>query len=198
MRTRLVYSKRYAACFVPHVALSAIFSRTALRAGLKLEMTQGFSPRAKISFAPELPAGVIALNEPVEIFFADSVPDNIIQILNYALPDGFHISEILFPSENSVSLGKICSHAMYSIKSSSIKPEVLNSLLHEHYENQIIKSDLNDDWLNFIIKSPAQNGIGSFVRHIISLDIIKGWHQINIVRQKIGSWNENRKDFYLV
>ena len=56
MRARLIYSKRGGACFVPHIALAQIFSRSALRSGLKLIMTQGFSPRTKISFASELPA----------------------------------------------------------------------------------------------------------------------------------------------
>ena len=76
MRARLIYSKRGGACFVPHIALAQIFSRSALRSGLRLIMTQGFSPRAKISFAPELPAGVVALNEPVDMYF-DDVHDDI-------------------------------------------------------------------------------------------------------------------------
>ncbi|MBQ6664010.1 MAG: DUF2344 domain-containing protein, partial [Synergistaceae bacterium] len=57
VRVRLIYSKRGGACFVPHIALAQMFSRSASRAGLSLTMTQGFSPRAKISFGPELPAG---------------------------------------------------------------------------------------------------------------------------------------------
>lgn len=53
---------------MPHIALAQMFARSALRAGLELEMTQGFSPRARITFGPELPAGVIALAEPMELF----------------------------------------------------------------------------------------------------------------------------------
>ena len=193
MRTRLIYSKRGGACFVPHVALSAIFARAALRANLKLSMTQGFSPRAKISFAPELPAGVIALNEPVEIFFDETVPDNVIEILNNAMPEGFIMKNILFPDENSISLGKICSSALYLIKSKFINAHDLDALLREHYKNEIFKSDfdsdLDNDWLMLYIKNPAQNGIGSFVKKIISQNIINGWHQINIVRHSIGLWN---------
>ena len=80
-RARLIYSKRGGACFVPHIALAQLFSRSASRAGLRLAMTQGFSPRAKISFGPELPAGVVALNEPADMFFEDA-PQNIIPLMN--------------------------------------------------------------------------------------------------------------------
>ena len=99
MRVRFIYSKRNGACFVPHIALAQMFSRSASRAGLKLTMTQGFSPRAKISFAPELPAGVVALNEPVDMFFEfdkfnKSIPENIVDLMNDSLPEGFNISRV--------------------------------------------------------------------------------------------------------
>lgn len=68
MRVRLFYEKRGFACFVPHVALSTLFARAARRAGIEFCKTEGFSPRARISFGPELPAGVVALNEPVELW----------------------------------------------------------------------------------------------------------------------------------
>ena len=93
MRARLIYSKRGGACFVPHIALAQIFSRSASRLGLTLIMTQGFSPRAKISFAPELPAGVVALNEPVDMYF-DDVHDDIAVMMNSSLPEGFHVSRV--------------------------------------------------------------------------------------------------------
>jgi uncharacterized protein (DUF2344 family) len=67
-RIRLIYEKRGRACFVPHVAMSTIFARAAKRAGIELSNTDGFSPRAKISFGPELPAGVVALNEPADLW----------------------------------------------------------------------------------------------------------------------------------
>ena len=71
MRIRLVYEKRGGACFVPHVSLAQVFIRSAFRINLNFEMTQGFSPRPKMSFGPELPAGVVALDEPVDIYLQD-------------------------------------------------------------------------------------------------------------------------------
>ena len=111
-RARLIYSKRGGACFVPHIALAQIFARSASRAGFSLEMTQGFSPRPRLSFGPELPAGVVALNEPLDIYFAQPYPD-IITHMNDALPEGFALSQVWPVPENSPSLGKSCTHAEY-------------------------------------------------------------------------------------
>ena len=80
---------------MPHIALAQIFSRSARRAGFTLTMTQGFSPRAKLSFGPELPAGVVALNEPADVYFADDY-SNILEGMKSALPEGFRISRVLF------------------------------------------------------------------------------------------------------
>ncbi|MBR6902233.1 MAG: TIGR03936 family radical SAM-associated protein [Synergistaceae bacterium] len=185
MRTRFIYSKRGGACFVPHIALAQIFSRTASRAGLKLIMTQGFSPRAKISFAPELPAGVVALAEAVDMYFDDVVYDDLISRMNDALPEGFNISRTVFPEENSPSLGKLCTHAEYLVRS------VNNLDIKNYFINpSIIKSNYVDDWFRFIIREPAQNPIGGFIKNMIKENIIAGWHEVNIVRVAIGHYDE--------
>lgn len=191
MRARLIYSKRGGACFVPHIALAQLFSRSAVRAGLKLIMTQGFSPRAKISFGPELPAGVVALNEPVDMFFAENYEN-----INLSLPEGFSISKIIFPEENSPSIGKLCTHAEYFARLARCdarEKSLTGSKLSEHAKNFFAQDLLIynevDDWLKFIIKSPAQNPIGGFVKYLIGKNIISGWHEINLVRSAIGQFN---------
>ena len=189
MRTRLIYSKRGGACFVPHIALAQMFSRSASRAGLTLIMTQGFSPRAKLSFGPELPAGVVALNEPLDMYF-ESVPENFVTLMNNSLPEGFNISRVIFPEEDSPSLGKLCKHAEYLLRN-------VNGLnLSEHaknfYRDSIVKLDHVDEWLRLIIKDPAQNPIGGFVKFMTAENIIAGWQDMNIVRVSIGSYNPER------
>ena len=71
MRIRLIYEKRGMACFVPHVVLSSLFARAGRRAGMELRSTEGFSPHARMSFGPELPAGVVALNEPADLWLKE-------------------------------------------------------------------------------------------------------------------------------
>ena len=189
IRTRLVYSKRGGACFVPHIALAQMFSRSASRSGLAMAMTEGFSPRAKISFAPELPAGVVALNEPVDMFF-ENVPENIVSIMNDSLPEGFRISRAVYPPDNSPNLGKVCKSAEYLLRSTdgqSLAEDALN-----FWNDSVIASENLEDWFRVIIADPAQNPIGGLVRHLVEKKIIAGWHEINVVRAAIGLYNPEK------
>ena len=209
MRVRFIYSKRNGACFVPHIALAQMFSRSASRAGLKLTMTQGFSPRAKISFAPELPAGVVALNEPVDMFFEfdKNAPENIVDLMNDSLPEGFNISRVIFPPDDSPSLGKVCKAAEYLLRNSVRSPrqQIGSLLINEGVQSlplckgrcqladrevDFINVEKIDDWTKIIIKDPAQNPIGGLVKFMISENIISGWQDINIVRTSIGIYDE--------
>ena len=261
MRVRLVYSKRGGACFVPHIALAQIFARSALRAGFMPEMTQGFSPRAKLSFAPELPAGVVALNEVVDMYFADpnagavnislhnnsaktvnaALPnapqkavstdnlasvvnaalsndiqkavstdnltgvvnaalsnvsamgvntDTIIDAMNSALPEGFRLSQVLFPSDNTPSLGKSCKHAEYLIR--NIHSLDILDTAKCFYGAAVLKTEHLDGRLRLILHDPAQNPIGGLIKHMIAENIITGWHEMNIVRVSIGSYDQQK------
>ena len=195
MRTRFIYSKRGGACFVPHIALAQMFSRSASRAGMKLIMTQGFSQRAKISFAPELPAGVVALNEPVDMFFEYIDEKNIIDLMNNSLPEGFNISRAIFPDENSPALGKLCKHAEYLIRNTNNIN--LNEHLQKFFDASILKLENINEWLKFILKDPAQNPIGGFVKFMIKEKIISGWHEMNIVRTSIGFYDDRKGSVFL-
>ncbi|MBQ6982620.1 MAG: DUF2344 domain-containing protein, partial [Synergistaceae bacterium] len=183
VRVRLIYSKRGGACFVPHIALAQMFSRSASRAGLSLTMTQGFSPRAKISFGPELPAGVVALNEPVDMYF-QSVPYNITSLMNDALPEGFTVSRALFPPEDSPNLGKMCKSAEYLIRHTNCLSLSEHAL--KFWGDSVISSENIDGWLRIIVSDPAQNPIGGLIRHLKEDGIIAGWHEINAVRVAVG------------
>ena len=195
MRIRLIYAKRGGACFVPHIALAQIFARSALRAGFRPEMTQGFSPRARLSFGPELPAGVAALNEPVDMYFAETEglcgnADVFADAMNAALPEGFRVSQVLFPSENSPSLGKSCRHAEYLIRN-TLCLDIL-STAKNFYGAAALKAENLDGWLRLILHDPAQNPIGKLIKHMISQNIITGWHQVNIVRSNIGIYDQQK------
>lgn len=188
-RIRLIYSKRGGACFVPHIALAQMFSRSAARAGLTPAMTQGFSPRAKISFAPELPAGVVALNEPVDMYSQDA-PADIIARMNDALPEGFTISRAIFPPEDSPNLGKLCKAAEYLLRTTN--GENLSDMAVSFWADSVILAENIDGWLRIIVSYPAQNPVGGLVRNLIGNSIISGWHQVNAVRVAIGHYDSGR------
>ena len=170
---------------MPHIALAQVFSRTASRAGLKLVMTQGFSPRAKISFAPELPAGVVALAEVVDMYFDEDVGSDLIPRMNAALPEGFEISRVIFPREDAPSLGKSCHYAEYLIRHAF-------GLDIAHYFMElswpiVCWDSPGQGWFHFVIREPAQYPIGGFVKDMIKKYIIDGWQDVNIVRVAVGN-----------
>ena len=193
MRIRLIYSKREGACFVPHIALAQMFARSAARAGFSLMMTQGFSPRAKISFGPELPAGVVALNEPVDMYFSGE-PEDVIAAMNAALPEGFTISRAITipddPSPSSPSLGKSCRHAEYLLRTTS--GYELGDSVREFFGGAVVLCERADDWQRVIISEPAQNPIGGFVKYLVREKVIAGWHEVNIVRVSVGSYDAEK------
>ena len=222
MRVRLIYAKRHGACFVPHIALAQIFSRSATRAGFRLVMTQGFSPRPKLSFGPELPAGVVALNEPVDMYFADD-PCDIVPRLNTALPEGFSVSEAAVVAEDAPSLGKSCRHAEYLMRTASrgsvsspklgevgwgctplppkspltqgdlpCEAHVLADLAADFFGPALCLNEHRGDWQRLILSDPAQNPIGGFVKSLIKNGVITGWHEANIVRISVGTYNPEK------
>lgn len=179
---------------MPHIALAQIFSRSARRAGFTLTMTQGFSPRAKLSFGPELPAGVVALNEPVDLYFAEDY-SNILEGMNSSLPEGFRISHVMFPPEDSPSLGKSCKHAEYFVR--SVNGSELGDLAKAFYGEAVRFCDVADGWLRLILDDPSQNPIGGWVRSMIGENIITGWHEINIVRAAVGIYDEEKGGVFM-
>ena len=185
-RTRLIYSKRGGACFVPHIALAQMFSRSASRAGLTLEMTQGFSPRAKISFGPELPAGVVALNEPVDMYLTDA-PGDITALMNAALPEGFTVSRAIFPPEGSPGLGKMCKAAEYLIRTTTSLD--ISDMAASFWGGSVIASEKVENWCRIVVSDPAQNPVGGLVRHLIGDNILAGWHEVNVVRVAVGMYD---------
>ena len=186
MRVRLTYAKRGGACFVPHIALAQVFTRSAKRAGIELEMTQGFSPRAKISFGPELPAGVVALNELVDMYTQKHYPE-IIDMMNAALPEGFTVSRAVYLPEGLPNLGKSCKHAEYLLRSTNghdITPSAKT-----FWRENIITHENAGGWLRVIISEPSQNPVGGLVRNLVAENVISGWHEVNIVRVSVGIYD---------
>ena len=152
-------------------------------------MTQGFSPRAKLSFSPELPAGVAALNEAVDMYFAGE-PVNVITAMNSALPEGFCVSRAIVIPDDAPSLGKSCKHAEYLLRSTS--GLVLAGLAGEFFGDAVVLNERADDWQRVIISDPAQNPIGGFVKSLVRENVIAGWHEMNIVRVSIGIYSAEK------
>lgn len=194
VRVRVRYEKRNFACFVPHVALASIFTRSALRAGLSLTQTLGCSPHPKMSFAPELPAGVVALGELVDVYL-DEVPEGLLARWNAAMPVDFRLLSYELPEEGAPSLGKVCQAARYWVR--CVGPLGSGELLaraQAFYGDELLRGasgvdveeDGGADWVDFVLAHPAQNGIGGWVRKMIADGVLEGWQDLNVVRVAIG------------
>lgn len=194
VRVRVRYEKRNFACFVPHVALASIFTRSALRAGLSLTQTLGCSPHPKMSFAPELPAGVVALGELVDVYL-DEVPEGLLARWNAAMPVDFRLLSYELPEEGAPSLGKVCQAARYWVR--CVGPLGSGELLaraQAFYGDELLRGasgvdveeDGGADWVDFVLAHPAQNGIGGWVRKMIADGVLEGWQDLNVVRAAIG------------
>ena len=199
-RVRLFYEKRGGACFVPHVALATLFARSARRAGIELRSTDGFSPHAKMSFGPELPAGVVALSEPVDVWIREKIEaEDLVTRWSAQMPEGFRITGSLFPAEDAPALGKVCKAAHYWIWSRdwSAMPELL-SRLKSHYGEDVLQAELANceqdgrERISFLVAGPARNGIGGWVKALVAEGIVAGWQDLCIVRVALGQWDGER------
>ncbi len=192
-RIRLIYEKRNGACFVPHVALATVFTRAAHRAGIKLRMTEGFSPHARMSFGPELPAGVVALAEPVDVWAEDG-PGDISEAWNAQMPDGFRVNRCVGVAYDAPALGKACVAAHYLLWPRDRRSAgTFLTHLRSYYGEDVLDASSGDcdknSRISFVLASPAKNGIGGWVKSAVALELIRGWQDLCIVRTALGRWN---------
>ncbi|GHS95834.1 hypothetical protein AGMMS50276_12920 [Synergistales bacterium] len=205
VRIRLFYEKRGGACFVPHIALVSLFSRAAARAGILLRQTEGFSPHARMSFGPELPAGVVAFSEPVDIWCGidpETDEQHLAAIWNGQMPDGFNIKRCEMLPDGAGALGKDAQAAIYCVWAENVTLSALTESLNGHYGHDLLISqdareaifpqgtqltDLPPGWVgvSFAVARAAQNGIGGWVRAASDergAKIIEGWQNLRIAR----------------
>lgn len=206
MRLRLIYEKRGGACFVPHVVLSTLFARAARRAGIEFSHTEGFSPRARMSFGPELPAGVVALNEPVDLWLKVQEEiteekrygflESVVLAFNAQMPEGFRVVKCALPTAGAPALGKDCMAAHYLVwarKGLSVSSAELLSHMVLHYGEAVLNGVIIEEAMcsrvSAVLANPAQNGIGGWVKALTANGVVAGWHDMCIVRTSLGRWN---------
>ena len=100
MRTvRIWFQKIGTARFISHLDLTRCMSRAIHRAKIPLWYTQGFNPRAFLTFALPLSLGVAGERESVDIKLEDDGPSNeeLVARLNEALPDDLPVIAVTEP-----------------------------------------------------------------------------------------------------
>lgn len=95
LRYRIVYSKTGLAQFIGHLDTVRIFQRSLRRSGIKLQYTEGFHPKPKLSFGEALQVGVESLCESIDVWVHESQTVlDIHQRLKENLPQGFEVREV--------------------------------------------------------------------------------------------------------
>lgn len=86
------YSKRGPARFVGHLDLARVFDRAVRRADLPVSYSEGFNPRARISFAAPLPVGIQGEAEWCAIDLDRPLPPAEVQArLAAQMPEGINL-----------------------------------------------------------------------------------------------------------
>ncbi len=196
-RVRLTFSKRGRACFIPHIAIPTIFSRAGSRAGIPFELSEGFTPRPKISLGPELSVGVPALFEPFEARIS-SWEAGMEGRWNACLPEGFALTgsaEItaLPGTDGAKSLSKRCEAAscLLALRSGGGReriPDCLQELVQRedlfYFEEA---PGLPEGFFRCIMKEPSRRGPGLLVKALTEAGIIRGWPEVFLFREAVGA-----------
>jgi radical SAM-linked protein len=81
--------------FISHLDLVRLFQRTSRRANLPVVMSQGFSPRLKISITRALKLGLEGMDQEA-VFCIEKLisPEEFMGSMNTSLPDGVKITRV--------------------------------------------------------------------------------------------------------
>lgn len=95
-RLRIRYAKRGRLRFASHRDFQRALERAVRRARVPIAFSAGFSPHPRISYANAAPTGAASEAEYVEIGVTEPCdPGRVAAALDEALPDGFHVVEVV-------------------------------------------------------------------------------------------------------
>ena len=103
-KLKISFSKLDQAKYFGHLEMVTIFIRAIRRAGIPVKYSEGFHPKALLSFKDALPIGIESLKETFYLFVHDNVkPKAIVNGLNRHLPKGLRILSCQLASTESLN-----------------------------------------------------------------------------------------------
>jgi len=146
------------------------------------KMTEGFSPHAKMSLASELPVGVVALMEPVDMWLESILSDSQFEAWSDSMPIGFKLNGFAEIPENSPSLGKSCPISEYLLKARSTdKMEPVRKVLTGMTGNKIMSCVDEGEFMRLFTDNNTVT-LGMIIKELISENAVEGWHELCIIR----------------
>jgi len=189
-RVRMIFSKRGRACFVPHVEMPALFCRSLRRAGARVQLTEGMSPRPKISLGPALPVGVPALAEPLEVWI-ENWEDNIGEAVNRCLPGGVDVLRYGVV-EGRPRLNEECVAALYGVFFRDPRAfERAKAMVSDGWVpvEGTLGITASEGWVDVAVASPGQVGGGTIVKGLVGEGLVRSWSELLVTRPAVGGWS---------
>lgn len=110
LRVRIRFCKQGDLRLISHRDLLRLFERLFRRAGLKLSMSEGFHPKARLSFPSALSLGIAGLDEVMEVELAEQADaESLAERLAAHLPPGIgiHRVEVLAAGEGKAQAARM-------------------------------------------------------------------------------------------
>jgi radical SAM-linked protein len=95
MRKRLYFEKKDEMIYISHLDTIRLMERLFKISGIELEFSQGYHPRAKISFGNPISVGEISLREPMDVVLKNNIEKEILlKKLNEKAPKGLKFIDV--------------------------------------------------------------------------------------------------------
>lgn len=111
------YGKNGPLRYLSHLELIRAIERSFRRANIRIQMSQGFNPRPKISHGPALHVGAGSLAEYMVVNVADSVTEsNLLEKITFVLPKGLSIYKAKYIEGKQSSIMSAVQSAAYKAR----------------------------------------------------------------------------------
>ena len=95
VRYDAIFEKKGDMVYISHLDLMTVFRRAIRRSDIPFVLTEGFTPRVRISIPRALKLGVESENEEMGLWLKDAMKEkDIMDAVNRQLPEGIMIKEI--------------------------------------------------------------------------------------------------------
>jgi radical SAM-linked protein len=147
MRARIFYSKGAVLKFTGALDIQAIWQRSLRRAGLTVELSQGFHPQPKIQLPFPLPLGFTGQNEIVDIWFTQDYDlEDVREKLTVSLPVGIKIQciELIDGQKKSIASSATTADFKVIVDTADVNKTELKYSLKKLLERPTIMRERND------------------------------------------------------
>jgi len=103
--------------YLSHLELMRALERSFRRAGIEIEVSQGFNPRPKISYGPAHPVGMGSLAEYMIVDIKEQMSESELkEKISYALPKGLSVHRAKYIPRKNPSIMSMVQSAAYRVE----------------------------------------------------------------------------------